>query len=126
MNNGDQDYLEKVTGGVDNLRAALAQDGQDFAGTAGIAHTRWATHGGVSVENAHPHLSADGRFYLVHNGVIENSGPLREELEKKGVVFRSETDTEIISQLVRKIRSSFRNREMFNISCRLACIYKMA
>eukprot|EP01133_Synstelium_polycarpum_P011986 gene11986-13997_t len=66
----------------------------------GIAHTRWATHGGKTDRNAHPHHDDKNRVAVVHNGVIENSSALREELEKKGIVFRSETDTEVIAQLI--------------------------
>ncbi|EFA75629.1 glutamine-fructose-6-phosphate transaminase [Heterostelium album PN500] len=66
----------------------------------GIAHTRWATHGGKTDKNAHPHHDDKNRVAVVHNGVIENSSNLREMLEKKGVVFRSETDTEVIAQLI--------------------------
>ncbi|EGC38088.1 hypothetical protein DICPUDRAFT_149253 [Dictyostelium purpureum] len=66
----------------------------------GIAHTRWATHGGKTDKNAHPHHDAKNRIAVVHNGVIENNSSLREEIEKKGIVFRSETDTEVIAQLI--------------------------
>lgn len=69
-------------------------------GTVGIAHTRWATHGGVSQSNSHPHLSSDGQFALVHNGIIENYLALRAELQARGVVFQSETDSEVIVQLI--------------------------
>lgn len=68
--------------------------------SVGIAHTRWATHGGKTDRNAHPHLDVQGRVAVVHNGVIENSSTLREELEKKGVQFKSETDTEVIAQMI--------------------------
>jgi glucosamine--fructose-6-phosphate aminotransferase (isomerizing) len=77
----------------------LAEQGKDFHGTLGIAHTRWATHGKPDTQNAHPHIS-DGLIAVVHNGIIENYESLRTELKAAGYVFTSETDTEVIAHLI--------------------------
>jgi len=74
--------------------------GQDFLGSVGLGHNRWATHGGVTEKNAHPHHDCKKNIFVVHNGIIENYQPLKEKLEAKGHVFVSETDTEILPHLI--------------------------
>jgi glucosamine--fructose-6-phosphate aminotransferase (isomerizing) len=88
---------ERTLGKVAALADAVQQSG--LKGSAGIAHTRWATHGKPSSENAHPHVSAE-RIAVVHNGIIENHAELRADLESRGHRFTSETDTEVIAHLV--------------------------
>ena len=91
--------VEKVSGRIANL-CEKTHDGLSVEGCTGIGHTRWATHGAPTDVNAHPHLSNDGRFAVVHNGIIENYAALREELRAKGYTFRSETDTEVVVHLI--------------------------
>ncbi len=91
--------MVKASGRIQNL-VDKTRDGADLPGFAGIGHTRWATHGEPTDVNAHPHMSYDDKFAIVHNGIIENYAQLREELMAKGVVFKSETDTEVIAHLL--------------------------
>jgi glucosamine--fructose-6-phosphate aminotransferase (isomerizing) len=92
--------VAKKAGRIENLDKELT--GRTMAGTTGMGHTRWATHGAPNDRNAHPHTDATGRVAVVHNGIIENHGVLHAELEGDGVEFASDTDTEVVAHLVAK------------------------
>ena len=88
----------KAEGRVSHLKTLA--EGKDTAGSCGIAHTRWATHGDPCTANAHPHVSMSGDLAIVHNGIIENYQIIKEQLQERGYKFKSETDTEVLVQLI--------------------------
>ncbi|MEJ6665723.1 MAG: class II glutamine amidotransferase, partial [Euryarchaeota archaeon] len=96
VKNGAISIYKKV-GKVQQLREILPKT---IEGNMGIAHTRWATHGGVTDENAHPHPSAQGKVVIVHNGIIENARMLRTSLNVQGVDLVSETDSEVLAHII--------------------------
>jgi glucosamine--fructose-6-phosphate aminotransferase (isomerizing) len=96
--NSNKVIIIKRCGRVDELESAVKK--QNLTATLGIGHTRWATHGIPNEVNAHPQISADGRIILVHNGIIENYAELKAKLIKQGVVFKSDTDTEVLANLI--------------------------
>jgi glutamine---fructose-6-phosphate transaminase (isomerizing) len=100
---GEDGVLRTVRrpGKLDELERALTLENP--RGHCGIGHTRWATHGPPTLDNAHPHSSADGSIALVHNGIIENAGTHRQKLEAEGVTFQSDTDTEVLVHLVDRL-----------------------
>ena len=102
LNAGGELNVYKTKGKVDNLTEYCSD--KDVSGTVGIAHTRWATHGEPSSRNAHPHYSESKNLAIIHNGIIENYADLKAKLEVKGVHFISDTDTEVLVQLIEYIK----------------------
>jgi glucosamine--fructose-6-phosphate aminotransferase (isomerizing) len=102
LNSGLKVYKKK--GKVANLEETL--QGKDLHASIGIGHTRWATHGEPSDRNAHPHLSASGRFAMIHNGIIENYAQLKQDLISKGYIFHSDTDTEVLLNFIEDIQTN--------------------
>ena len=97
-NHGSEILVKKGTGKVNSVNTNLHLD--TLPGHVGIGHTRWATHGQVNTKNAHPHLCEDNSIAVVHNGIIENYSELKKDIQKDGVKFRSDTDTEVIPNLL--------------------------
>ncbi|HKX05168.1 MAG TPA: glutamine--fructose-6-phosphate aminotransferase, partial [Methylomirabilota bacterium] len=95
--------LRRSVGKIDRLREAIGRN--PLAGTTGLGHTRWATHGRPSDGNAHPHADCTERLVVVHNGILENYLELKADLERDGHRFRSETDTEVMAHLIEAARA---------------------
>jgi glucosamine--fructose-6-phosphate aminotransferase (isomerizing) len=110
-------------GRVRDLEASLPRR---LAGKIGIGHTRWATHGPATEENAHPQTSEDGRISVVHNGIIDNAAALRERLDAKGVKFSSETDTEVIAHLIARSEAPTLEGAVLDVLSRITGTYAIA
>ena len=126
VNEKQEVFLEKAVGRVSALANKVdtrREEKGDF--TTGIAHTRWATHGGVTEANTHPHISSNERFYVVHNGIIENYKELKLQLEKK-YKFYSETDTEVIAKLVEDLYDGNLKSTLELVSEKLVGAYSLA
>lgn len=103
MYDGKRIKVSKTKGKVTDLESLAVSD-HNMSGNIGIGHTRWATHGIPNDVNSHPHLSNSGKLAVVHNGIIENYEPLKKELQKRGYVFHSDTDTEVLANLIEDVQ----------------------
>jgi len=109
---GEKVQCIKIVGRIDSLEKKVAQS--NLTGSCFIGHTRWATHGAPTEENAHPHSDCTGKIWLVHNGIIENYQELKEKLVKEGHRFKSETDTEVLAHLIEVQSSKFKVQSLEN------------
>lgn len=116
--------VSKITGRIANL-CEKTDNGRLTLGNIGIGHTRWATHGAPTDTNAHPHMSNDGKFAVVHNGIIENYIALREELTQKGYHFESQTDTEVVVHLIEMYYNNDVKKAVIKASSRLRGSYAL-
>ncbi len=124
ISQGQTIAISKVMGRISALSEKTA-GGTLLPGTSGIGHTRWATHGAPTDVNAHPHASNDGKFAVVHNGIIENYLELRQDLTEKGYHFESETDTEVIVHLVEMYYQGDFKRAVMKAAARLQGSYAL-
>ncbi len=125
VNDEKQTFIEKAVGRVSALASKVDARKDEEKYTTGIAHTRWATHGGVTELNTHPHVSQDNRFYIVHNGIIENYKELKKSLEEK-YEFYSETDTEVVAKLIEDMYDGELKSTMEKVAEKLVWAYSVA
>ena len=123
---GEGIKISKTVERIKTLKEST-DNGETIKGFTGIGHTRWATHGAPCEKNAHPHTSETGKFAVVHNGIIENYLELKAELISEGVTFKSETDTEVVPQLIEKYyKGDFFDAVSFDIHIHILNNFKVS